>query len=182
MSSPDRILPRLLAVAVLAAVIPLAAAQDASQRKAPEAASAQPQAQEPATEETGEQRRVDALREASAERRDEAVATARRAAEDLDRQMERLQQQMDEGWGRMSEVARARSRATMADLRQRRNVLAEWLGGMRHSSAAAWEEVRGGFAKSYRELAEATRKARAEFAKQEQDGQAPEADSAQRRQ
>jgi len=182
MSNAYRILARLAAGAVLVVAIPLAAAQEAPQQAPPEETPAPAQAPQEAMDEAGEQRRVEALREVSAERRDEAVDAARRAAEDLDRQMERLQQQMDDGWDRMSEVARARSRATMADLRQRRNVLAEWLGGMRHSSAAAWEEVRGGFAKSYRELAEATRKARAEFAKQEQDGQAPEADSAQRRQ
>ena len=55
----------------------------------------------------------------------------------------------------------------MADLRQRRNALAEWYGGMRHSSTAAWGEVRTGFVSSYHELAAALRKARAEFAKEE---------------
>ena len=176
---------RLGTVAALVAAIPLAAAQDAAPRTMPETAHAQAQAQqdqdqqqeEPAqqdsTDEAGEQRRVEALREVSAQRRDEAVATARRAAEDLDRQMETLQRQMDEGWDRMSEVARARSRASMADLRQRRNALAEWLGGMRHSSGAAWSEVRSGFVKSYQELAEAMRRARAEFARDDAD-RAPE--------
>lgn len=164
--------------AVLLASLPTAAGQEQPPQSPPPADPVQ--GADEVVDEAGQKRRVEALREVSAERRDEAVATARRAADDLDRQMERLQQEMDEGWERMSQVARARSRATMADLRQRRNALAEWLGGMRHSSAAAWDEVRGGFAKSYQELAEATRRARAEFAKQEQDDQAREADSAQR--
>lgn len=180
MSNTHRLLARLAASAVLVAVVPLAAAQDAP-RQAPREKTPPPgQAQQEATDEAGEQRRVEALREVSAERRDEAVAAARRAADELDRQMERLQRQMDESWERMSQVARARSRATMADLRQRRNALAEWLGGMRHSSGPAWDEVRGGFVKSYQELAEAMLRARAEFAKQAQDDQEREADSPQR--
>lgn len=166
-----RILVGLGSTAVLVAAVPMAIAQDAPRQAPPESTPASDQAQQ---ETAGEQRRVEALREITAERRDEAVASARRTADDLDRQMDRLQQQMDEGWDRMSQVARARSRATMADLRQRRNALAEWLGGMRHSSGAAWTEVRGGFVKSYQELADAMRNARAEFAREEAE-RAPDA-------
>ena len=174
MNNVRRRLVRLGSIAALVATVQLASAQDAPQPVPPETTTPAPeQAQQEATDEAGERRRVEGLREVSAERRDEAVATARRAADDLDRQMERLQRQMDEGWDRMSEVTRARSRASMADLRQRRNALAEWLGGMRHSSGAAWGEVRSGFVKSYQELAEAMRKARAEFARDEAD-RAPE--------
>lgn len=169
MSNVRRSPVRFWSVAVLVAAMQMASAQDAPQPVPPETTPAPGQAQQEATDEAGERRRVEALREVSAERRDEAVATARRAAEDLDRQMETLQRQMDEGWERMSQVARARARSSMADLRQRRNALAEWLGGMRHSSGAAWGEVRSGFVKSYEELAEAMRKARAEFAREEAD-------------
>lgn len=102
---------------------------------------------------------VDAIHSFSVERRAEAIANARRAADDLDRQMERLQQQTDQGWSRMSQAARDRSQATMADLRKRRNALAEWVGGLRHGSVAAWGEVRDGFIGSYHELADAIRDA-----------------------
>lgn len=167
MSNAHRVLAHLVAGAMLFAALPLATAQETAPSPAPETTRAPPQAQQEATDDAGERRRVEALREVSAERREEAVATARRAAEELDRQMERLQQQMDEGWGRMSEATRASSRETMADLRRRRNALAEWLGGMRHGSGAAWDEVRSGFVKSYREFADAMRKARAQFARED---------------
>lgn len=112
---------------------------------------------------------VDAIRTSSAERRAEALANARRAADDLDRQMERLQQQTDRAWARMSRASQARSQVTMANLRKRRNALAEWTGGMRHSSNAAWGEVRDGFVKNYHELADAIRKASEERAKDDKD-------------
>lgn len=171
--------PRLCATALLVALIPGGGvvAQEQSQ-DAQDAATAPPKSEpvtgpsatpnpqgDPTRREADEA--VDAIRGYSAELRDQAMASAKRAADDLDRQMARLQAQTDERWERMSEAARTSSQATMSELRQRRNALAEWYGGMRHSSAAAWGEVRTGFVTSYHELADALRKARAEFAKDE---------------
>lgn len=153
-------LSRALAAVLLMAVVPLAAAQTAT-KDPPDPPQAEqredPQSSGDISKEIGHT--VDAIRSYSAERRTEAAANAKRAANDLDRQMERLQQQTDLGWARMSQASRARSQATMADLRKRRNALAEWMGGMRHGSNAAWTEVRDGFVKSYHELADAIRKA-----------------------
>jgi uncharacterized protein (DUF3084 family) len=106
---------------------------------------------------------ADTIRDYSVERRTEAVAAATRATDELDRQLERLQTQMSEGWSRMSAATRQRSQETMADLRMRRSALAEWVGGMKHGSSAAWTEVKTGFGKSYDELESALRRARAEL-------------------
>lgn len=162
---------RVSAAALLMAVMPLTAAQTAAKKPPdpPQAAHPEgPQGSGDISKEVGHT--LDAIRTYSVERRAQAVADASRATEVLDRQMQRLQEQTDQRWDRMNRTTKARSQATMADLRNRRNALAEWSGGMRHSSAAAWTEVRGGFVKSYRELAEAMRKARAEFDK---DSKAP---------
>lgn len=171
-------IPRILAAGFLMTLMPLAAAQSAGQTPPPDQPEAEqakdPQGSGDISKEVGHT--VDAIRSYSAERRAEAVADARRAAEDLDRQMQRLQDETDQRWGRMSQTAKTRSQATMADLRKRRNALAEWSGGLRHSSTAAWGEVRGGFMKSYHELADAMRKARAEFDKDNRD-QADEPES-----
>lgn len=113
------------------------------------------------------------IRGYTVERRAEAIAAARRATDEVDRQMERLQTQMSEGWSRMSTASRDRSQKAMADLRTRRNMLAEWMGGMKHGSSAAWTQVKGGFARSYDELAAALRKARSEFEQGGRDRTAP---------
>ena len=181
--------PRSCAVALLMAVaMPVAAAHDASQ----DAPAAAPPKSGPATDSSakpspqGAQARwevdeaVDAIRGYSAELREQAVANAKRAAEDLDSQMARLQEQTDLRWDRMNQAARKRSQETMADLRQRRNALAEWYGGMRHSSSAAWGEVRTGFVTSYHELADALRKARTELGKDEKPAAEPPTDSEKR--
>ena len=116
---------------------------------------------------------AETIRGYTVERRDEAIATARRATDEIDRQMERLQTQMSEGWSRMSSASRERSRQAMADLRTRRNTLAEWVGGMKHGSADAWNNVKAGFGRSYDELAVALRKARSDFEKGRQDKTSP---------
>ena len=63
----------------------------------------------------------------------------------------------------MSEAARQQARETMKDLQRKRNDLAEWYGGMKHSSAAAWEEVKKGFAESYDTLKQSFERAREKF-------------------
>lgn len=106
---------------------------------------------------------VDAVRNYSVERRKEAVAEARRAMEETDRRAERLQARIVERWDRMDATARDRSQAAMADLRQRRNAMAEWAGGMQHGSREAWDEVKAGFVRSYHDFQAALDRARAQF-------------------
>jgi hypothetical protein len=163
-------LSRMCAIGLLAAWTPVAAAQ-----AVPEGKKAEPTQREEVRKEVDEA--VDAIRDYSLERRDDAVARARRAADQFDRDIDEMQAQADARWERMSDAARARSRAAIADLRQRRLQLAEWTGGMRHGSAAAWSEVKTGFVKSYHDLAEALEKARAQRERDERP--APPADGKQ---
>ena len=137
----------------------LLAAMSATVQASPkEPSGTQPQRQEADTDKA-----VDAIRDYSVERRDEAVAAARDLNDRMDRRIEALQAEFNQRWDRMGSSARARTQQTISDLRRRRNDVAEWYGGMRHSSGGAWAEVRGGFVQSYRDLAEAMRRARAEF-------------------
>lgn len=161
--------PAHCVIALLFVLVPMAWAQDAARKATPPDTQAQDK-----TTAQQEKSPVAAIRDYSVERRTEAVAAARRATDELDTQMERLQAQMSEGWSRMSAATRERSQKEMADLRMRRNTLAEWVGGMKHGSAGAWTEVKTGFGKSYDELASALRKARAEFRQAPAEKPAPE--------
>ena len=55
----------------------------------------------------------------------------------------------------MSETARADSEQTLQRLREGRHQLAEWYGGLKHSSSKAWGHVKEGFSKAYSSLREA---------------------------
>ena len=104
-----------------------------------------------------------AIKDYSVAQRDEAIKSAKAALDDADRRIGRLEQKLENEWQRMDQTARDKARATMRMLRRERNELAEWYGGLKHSSAEAWEEVKAGFAKSYEVLRGSFVKAAKEF-------------------
>lgn len=150
-----------LCAALLACWLPLAAAQE----RPPKAAPAEEVQREDVQREVDEA--LEAIRGYSLERRKEALARAGDSMQEADRRIERLDMEMNERWNRMDAATRQRSRVAMAELRQRRNDVAEWTGAMRHGSGERWNEVKAGFAASYGRLSAALRKVRAQFDRDE---------------
>jgi chromosome segregation ATPase len=95
--------------------------------------------------------------------RDEAVKSAKAALDELDASIRRLERKLESDWDKMDEAARRKARAALDALRKQRNEVAEWYGGLKHSSAEAWDEVKNGFSKSYDALTGAFGKARKAF-------------------
>ena len=95
--------------------------------------------------------------------RDEAVKNAKAALIVLDARIDRMENQLYKKWNQMDESARKEARATMQSLRKQRNEVAEWYGSLKHSSVAAWRDVKKGFSDSYRELRNAFVRAEREF-------------------
>jgi hypothetical protein len=95
--------------------------------------------------------------------RDEAIAAAKNQLNRIDAKIEALQSDLNEDWQDMSKAAQQKKQATLKTLREKRNDVAEWFGGLQHSSAEAWEEVKTGFAKSYDHLQKTFSKASDEF-------------------
>ena len=89
------------------------------------------------------------------EQRDEAMAAAQEKLSELDQRIAELQEKIDQEWQKMSQATRQKTRASLYELRKKREDLAEWLGGIRYSSAEAWEEVKKGFVDSYNRMEEA---------------------------
>jgi hypothetical protein len=104
-----------------------------------------------------------AIKNYSVAQRDEAITKAKAALDDLDTRIGRMERKLDSEWDRMDEAARKKARATLNALRRERNEAAEWYGGLKHSSAESWEQVKAGFVKSYEVLKESFAKARKEF-------------------
>ena len=104
-----------------------------------------------------------ALKSYTLEQRDKALSAARERLSDLDRRIESLQERVDEGWQEMSESGRQQARKTLKALQRQRERVAEWYGGMRHSSAEAWDEVKKGFADSYDRLEQAFDRAKKDW-------------------
>jgi len=104
-----------------------------------------------------------AIKNYTVTQRDEAIRNAKAALDDADRRIDRMERKLDSEWERMDQAARKRARATLDALRRERNEAAEWYGGLKHSSAESWEQVKAGFVKSYEVLKESFAKARKGF-------------------
>lgn len=91
--------------------------------------------------------------------RDKAIKSAQSALADLDARLRRMERKVDAEWDKMDAAARKNARATLNALHKERDELAEWYGGLKHGSAEAWDEVKGGFVKSYEGLKQSLAKA-----------------------
>jgi chromosome segregation ATPase len=103
--------------------------------------------------------------EYSADRKDEAIAKVDDALNKLDAGIDELQSSIEKKSSQMSDSAREKAENSMKALRRQRNEVAEWYGGLKHSSADAWEQVKRGFTESYGTLRDSWSKAKQEFGK-----------------
>jgi len=101
-----------------------------------------------------------AIKNYTVAQREEAIKNAKAALDDADRRINRMERKLDGEWERMDQAARKRARATLGALRRERNEAAEWYGGLKHSSAESWDQVKAGFVKSYEVLKESFARAR----------------------
>jgi hypothetical protein len=91
--------------------------------------------------------------------RDQAIKSAQAALADADARLRRMERKADAEWDKMDAAARKKTRATLNTLHRERDEVAEWYGGLKHGSAEAWDEVKGGFVKSYEGLKQSLTKA-----------------------
>ena len=101
-----------------------------------------------------------AIKDYTVAQRDEALKQAKAGLDDVDSRIRRMERKLDNEWDKMDQGARKKSRAALNALRRERGELAEWYGGLKHSSADSWEQVKAGFVKSYEALRESFAKAR----------------------
>lgn len=169
--------PSCLCAIVLAGWLPLAGAQEQPPPQTDDARQVQREDVQKEVEEA-----IEAVRGYSADRNREALARARDSLARADRRMAQLEREMNERWGRMSTATRQRNQETVAQLRSQRLEVAEWIGAMKHSSGDAWEEVKTGFAGSYRAFTDALGRARAQFDRDKVHDQPPDDKTSRERQ
>lgn len=108
-------------------------------------------------------RRLDKLQTYTAEQRDEAIEEARAALTTVDARIDRLQTSLATSGDELTAATRERMNSSIDALQAQRQDLAEWMGGLMHSSAQAWQHVQTGFVGAYRAFAEQLDKAEKEF-------------------
>ena len=106
--------------------------------------------------ETGE-----AIRDYTIEKKDEAVAEARKITADLDAKIKELKAAA----ARQTGEAKTRAQAQIKDLEAKRATASKKASDLGRATKASWERAKDGFADAYRDLATAYDKAAAEFKK-----------------
>ena len=110
---------------------------------------------------------IEAIKKYSIEKKDKAVREVKVVLEDLDARIDRMQSRIEKKWDEMDQTSREKARKTIQALRKKRNELSEWYGGLKHSSADAWDHVKEGFVEGYEALANAFDKAENELSSDE---------------
>ncbi|MBI5558134.1 MAG: hypothetical protein HY885_10890 [Deltaproteobacteria bacterium] len=106
---------------------------------------------------------LQAIKDYSIDKKDQVMAKAKDVLDKMDVKIDELEKRSSEEWRDMSEASREKSRQALCELRKKRNDIAEWYGGMKHGSAAAWDEMKKGFVESYHSLQKAFDKASEKF-------------------
>lgn len=153
---------RIAATPLLSVSLALATSLSAAAQQTPAPGTTTVRA--PATESPGKaETAVEKIRAYSISQREQAMAQAKRAMDEIDTRIAKLDADMRARGARMDAAARKHADVAMADLRARRVKLEDWASRMRAAAPPAWEEVKSGFIASYHELADAFRRARAQF-------------------
>ena len=106
---------------------------------------------------------VRALKDYTADQRDEAIPKIKAALGRLDKRIDALETDVDETWDKMDNAARSKARASLKALRTQRTRLAEKYGSLKSSSVDAWEHMKKGFSDAYNALYDAWEKSEKEF-------------------
>ncbi len=83
------------------------------------------------------------------EQKDAAVSKAKEMMAALDQKTDSLERKLEANWENMQQASRGKYQKSLKELREKRNQLSEWYGGMKQSSKEAWTEVKKGFASTY---------------------------------
>ncbi len=84
---------------------------------------------------------MDALRDYSAEQREEALATLDDALETIDAEIARREEFLRKGWADMSDTTRAAAAEALANMRTARNDLGELYGQLQAGADDAWDDM-----------------------------------------
>ncbi|SEP27985.1 hypothetical protein SAMN04490248_1732 [Salinihabitans flavidus] len=98
---------------------------------------------------------MEAIAAYSEQEREQALAEAREALNQLDAEIERREQALRENWSEMSDAARETAEARLRDLRQARNRLGERYGALESGASSAWDELKTGFSDAWGAFSEA---------------------------
>ena len=104
---------------------------------------------------------IEAIRSYTVEKKDEALAYAKKVSADVDARIKELEAQA----ARQTGEARARSQALMRDLKAKRAEAGKKASELSRATKASWDKAKDAFAEAYREVVAAYERAATEIRK-----------------
>ena len=104
---------------------------------------------------------AEAIRDYTVERKDQAVAQARKLSGDLEKQIKQLETKASRATGE----AKTTAQKQLDELKDKREQTRKKLAEMKDASAASWDAAKHGFVDAYRDLRQAYDKAAGELKK-----------------
>ena len=92
---------------------------------------------------------IQALKGYSVAQRDEAIAKIKEALAHIDQRINALEITIGKNWDKMDKEAQEKTRASLAELRKERTVVAELSDSLKSGSVDAWEDIKKGFSDAY---------------------------------
>lgn len=106
---------------------------------------------------------IQSIKSYSIKQKDQAVKKVEQILNRTDDRLDRLQRNLDNEWDEMDQASREKARETFTALRKMRNHLSEWYGGLKNSSANAWDQTKKGFVEGYESLSRTADKVENKF-------------------
>ncbi len=110
---------------------------------------------------------AESIKNYTVDKRDEAAKKAKASLDALDARIHALEERIDKKWEKMDKASREQARATLQALHKQRVEAAEWYGGLKYSTADAWEHMKKGFSDAYKSLRSTWEKAERESREKE---------------
>lgn len=95
---------------------------------------------------------AESIKNYTVDKRDEAAKKAKAALDALDIRIHDLEARIDKNWEKMDKASREKARTSLDALHKQRVEAAEWYGGLKNSTADAWEHAKKGFSDAYKSL------------------------------
>ena len=84
---------------------------------------------------------AEAIKAYTIDQRDQAIAKMESILKDFDDRIDKLETKIDGNWDQVTSAACREARITLRELRKQRNEVSEWSGGLKHSSADAYDAL-----------------------------------------
>lgn len=101
---------------------------------------------------------MESLKQYSAEKQQQAAEKFKSELDQMDKRLEKMERRFEEEKSEMSREMREKTKSSLEELRRQREEMAAWLEKFKTGSKDAWDQLREGLSKSFRDFSRSLEK------------------------